>query len=1083
MKRQDLFLFLILSGIFIFLITWAVSNIPPSQKENRIQFDRRIDNIGYWVRKANEGHIPFNPEVNIKPAIFTGSNIQSFSVVTIDSPDVPVTDINATQSENSVFVNPLNSDNLLNSNNSTENPIPIFGGTFGADAVFSFDAAESWEGDVSGAGEDNSGDPTTAVGLNGRWYINYISGSLGQGISFSDDQGETWTTKTIGSNPGEIADKNHMWIDNSPTSPFEGNLYVAWTDFGGPDDENIVLSRSVDHGENWLDVGNISAATNAFNHGVNLSTGINGEVYAVWAVYDENGDESAIGFSKSYDGGITWTQATRVIDSIRGIKLSGTSKNIRVNSFPVATVDLSSGPNSGTIYIVWTNIGEPGINSGNEIDIYLIRSTDEGENWSDPTRVNQEEPGQGKEHFFPWITCDPSNGFLSVIFYDDRNVFGSQCEVFCANSDDGGESWEDFKVSDVSFFPEPIPGLAVDYFGDYLGITALNGWVYPVWTDNRLGYAMSWCSPYQTNDLSRPKKLAAEVIITTGQVNLEWHYEETAGFQHFNIYRNDLRIATTTDTSFIDVLPAFGGYKYRVTAFYNGNLESGGTSARVHWGSAGISINTNHVFEHLTPDSSSVKTIEITNTGQLDLYYNISKGYGGTRNSREYCEASSTRSDGEYIERVQFGDIDKISGSNMYADYTELITSVETGMIYEIEVSNGYPFDDDQCGAWIDWDQNGIFDDGLINFESSPGTGPYKATFTPPFGAKTGITRLRIRLAYTGDLKPCGNTSWGEVEDYSVSVKNWYNADPLADTIHPGETGEVAITFDATGYEPGLLTAPLFFNSNDPDASPSIVDLTLQISKNLVGVSTKSQRTTFCIGESDQLVATPYGVCDTLSFRWFSKPEGFESTQQNPDFTITDSTWFYVEMTSSSNISIDSIYLKTLPQPQISLGPDTSFCGDGSIVLDAGEGYIRYEWSTGDSSQTIVVDTSTLFNGYGKREISVKVFNKSKCGGKDTIRIEFVSCTGLEDFSEPFKTRVYPNPNKGIFNVGLDATFSGQIEILVYNQSGQLVYSKKTLLAEKNKILVINLENPSKGIYQLFIKNKNYVVNKQLIVK
>jgi len=1081
MKKRDLFLFITLTGVFVFLLSWARSNKDIPDKHNHSLLNPRIDNIGYWVKQAEAGLIPFNPEIKLAPAIFTGSNIQAYSVVTNDSPDIPLTEINSTQSENSVFVNPLNADNLLNSNNSTDNPVPLLGGIYGANDFYSFDTGETWNGEITGAGGNNNGDPTTAIGLNGRWYINYISGSLGQAISFSDDEGETWTSKTVAGNPGEIADKNHMCIDNSPSSPYEGNLYIAWTDFGGSNHEEIVLARSIDNGETWIVVGNISGATDALDHGVHLSTGKNGEVYAVWAVYDSQDDENAIGFTKSTDGGETWMPAVRAINNIRGIRVSETSKSLRVNSFPVSAVDVGNSSGSGNIYVVWTNIGEPGINTGNNIDIYLIRSSDKGESWSDPIRVNQDEQGLGKEHFFPWISCDPSNGFLSVIFYDDRNVSGNQCEVFCANSDDGGESWEDFKVGDVAFTPAPIPGLAVDYFGDYLGITALNGWVYPVWTDNRLGHAMSWCSPYQTNNLSRPQDLVAEVTFETGEVQLRWNYEEVENFQNFNIYRDNALIATANDTAFVDQLSTYGSYKYRVTAYYSDGTESGGSSVRIQWGNAQIKLEENDVSEHLTIDSSSVKTLAITNTGQLDLVFHITQFITTSREILDYCEASGGGT--EHIEQVLFGDIDNSSGSNNYSDYTHLETSLETGGFYEIFVNNGDAFKDDQCGAWIDWDQNGLFDDGMIPFNGSPGFGPYTATFTPPIGAKTGHTRLRIRLTYTGELKPCGNTIWGEVEDYSVYVKNWFDVEPLSDTILPGKSTELVIGFDATDYEPGINRASLLVSSNDPDNEQATIELTLQVSEKLVGASTESGRTSFCSGENIQLQATPFGVFDTVSYSWYSRPEGFESTLQNPVADPTDSLWYFVEMTDYTTYSIDSIFLNILPQPQFSLGTDTIYCGDTIVLLDAGTDGVFYQWSTGDTSNSIVVDTTTLFGGFGEREISVLVYNDLKCSTRDTVRIEFVNCTGIFENPGFQSVNVFPNPNSGVFKIEFDGSFSGQVDIIVFNQLGMLVYSRENILYRKDETLEINLENHQKGVYQLFIKNKNYLTNRKIIVK
>jgi hypothetical protein len=207
---------------------------------------------------------------------------------------------------------------------------------------------------------------------------------------------------------------------------------------------------------------------------VNINSGPDGEVYVIWAIYDSWPiDENAIGMARSFDGGATFEPAYRLIDDIRGIRDSGVNKNMRNNSFPSMAVDISGGDRDGNIYIVWSNIGFPGINNGNDVDVYIIRSEDQGETWSTPVKVNQDPAGQGSKHYFPWITCDPENGILSVVFYDDRNVGGSDCEVYCANSFDGGETWEDFKVSDVSFTPSPIPGLADGYMGDYLGIPGL----------------------------------------------------------------------------------------------------------------------------------------------------------------------------------------------------------------------------------------------------------------------------------------------------------------------------------------------------------------------------------------------------------------------------------------------------------------------------------------------------------------------------------------------------------------------------------------------------------------------------------
>ncbi len=1049
---------------------------------NSENVDTRIDNQGYWTRLAAKGIVPYNPEVVTEPAIFTGSSIRATTVTTRDSPDIPVTEINCVQSENSIFINPLDETNILNSNNSATNPVDT---TYGANSFFSFNSGTTWDGDIEGAGEDNFGDPAATIGLNGRWYINYMDHDFRMAVSYSDDYGETWVVKDASPNPALVCDKNHMWIDNNPDSPYEGNLYVAWSNFNDLDLGEIGLSYSVDDGETWILNTNISSNVEALSHnqGVNISTGPDGEVYAVWAIYDSwpagGSDEAAMGMAKSLDGGATWEPAKRIISDIRGIRSSRTNKNMRVNSFPSATVDNSNGADRGTVFVTWANKGIPGINTGTSVDIYLIKSSDEGETWSDPIRVNQDPIGMGKQHFMPWITCDPTTGILSMIYYDDRNEIYGRCEVFCANSVDGGEFWEEFKVSDVSFSPAPIPGLADSYMGDYLGIHAKNGVVYPVWTDNRLGYAMSFCSPYETNPVNRPYNLKGEVEFITGQTELSWSYDHAPGFLNFIVYRDGDSIASATDTLYTDILPEYGTYRYRVTAYYNDDIESGATGISLQWGNPIINVQPDSIYDHLPVGSTSEHEVLVINNGQLPLEFSVTLNSSQSKR-RGYCEASGGGGIGnEYISGVEVGDISNINtGSNNYTDYYSMSTIMKVGTSYNITVTNGQSFDLDHCGVWIDWNINEVFEENeILVLDGATGSSTLTGTIIPPPGAITGTTKMRVRLTYSGGLDPCGNTYFGEVEDYSIIVKGWIDVSPLEDMVASGDTSIILINLNAIDLESGNFGTNLIINSNDPMSEIVQVPISLRVDHLIVDATTNYD--TVCAGTLVVLQADVSGIFDSISYLWSSKPAGFSSEKARPFAVAQVPTWYIVEIHDNGHVAIDSVFISVLPSPIINLGADTSLCGNETVVLNAGTDGITYLWSTGDTVNYLTVDT--LGYGYGIQNYWVDVTNNLDCNKIEYIDIEFVNCTGIySNFDSHFC--IYPNPSKGDFYLESKTNLKELFTLKIFNSFGSQVHEIDIISFEENIKVVIDISNVDTGYYTLLLISKEKEYLKKLII-
>jgi len=821
-------------------------------KENKkdLKIDTRIDNMGYWMKKAEEGHIPYTQPIPVKPAKYKGSLLNGDGLKAVDSPDVPVTSAtDVTESENSIFVDPNDNQHVLNSNNSTSWNGSTVVTLYGANYFQTANGGTTWGGSASGAGGSNSGDPTTAINHAGRQFVNYISSSSGQGVSYSDN-GTSWTAVSIAPNPGSLADKNHMWIDNSLSSSYVGNLYAAWTPFGGSDDSEIVISRSTDDGVNWSSPPlNISSAVSAGSHnqGVHIQTGPNGDVYAVWTIYDSwPSDETALGFAKSTNGGVSYGAATRIISNINGIRTTETNKNHRVNSFPVMAVDISGGANNGNMYVVWSNYGDPNNgNSGSNISVYMIRSTDEGSNWSAPIRVNQGSFNDDYEAYFPWITCDPETGIIAVVYYDDRDIDVtpplnypvSSTETWVAYSLDAGNTWTDMRVSDVEFTPSAIPGLAGGYMGDYLGITSKGARFYPCWTDNRGGLYMTYVSPFE---LGLNAAFSADIteVCTGGTVTFtdqstgsptSWNWTFTGGtpatatgpgphtitYNTANSYQVSLTVGdgVSTDTETIpnyitvqNIIADFSGSPTTVVVGNTVTFTDNSACSPTSWSwsfPGGTPATASGIGPH-TITYNTVGTYNVTLT-VANASYNDTEpktNYIDVINCN-YCATSFSNTSDDYISNVTFNTINNSSGSTTYSDFTGTSTNITTGNSYNISVDitvNGSWL---QYGrVWIDWNRDCDFDDAGEAYDigitpGTSGTHNISTNITVPGTASLGSTRMRVSERYAQYPGSCDNSTYGEPEDYTVIIQS-SSSPPIADFTADDTTPAVGQTVNFT---------------------------------------------------------------------------------------------------------------------------------------------------------------------------------------------------------------------------------------------------------------------------------------------
>jgi len=149
-----------------------------------------------------------------------------------------------------------------------------------------------------------------------------------------------------------------------------------------------------------------------------------------------------------------------------------------------------------------------------------------------------------------------------------------------------------------------------------------------------------------------------------------------------------------------------------------------------------------------------------------------------------------------------------------------------------------------------------------------------------------------------------------------------------------------------------------------------------------------------CMNVETQFTSNFVPVPDSINWDFDDPSTGIYnfSNELNPVHVFSDS--------GSYNVTARAFYtnghkedatriVKISPQPKVTLGPDQFICPNSQITFDAGSGFLSYQWSTGQASQTIqVADTGTYW---------VRVSNSSSCAGYDTIHLNFYPAPVIDE--------------------------------------------------------------------------------------
>ncbi len=149
-------------------------------------------------------------------------------------------------------------------------------------------------------------------------------------------------------------------------------------------------------------------------------------------------------------------------------------------------------------------------------------------------------------------------------------------------------------------------------------------------------------------------------------------------------------------------------------------------------------------------------------------------GGGTTDPPTGYCASKGSNSSYEWIDLVQLGSINNVTGNNGgYADFTSMSTDLINGNSYTINFSCGFSSSSytEYWHVYIDFNRDGDFADSgeAFAFGSSSSSGTLSGTFSVPASTSLGYTRMRVVMKYNAaSTGSCETFSYGEVEDYLV---------------------------------------------------------------------------------------------------------------------------------------------------------------------------------------------------------------------------------------------------------------------------------------------------------------------------
>lgn len=234
-----------------------------------------------------------------------------------------------------------------------------------------------------------------------------------------------------------------------------------------------------------------------------------------------------------------------------------------------------------------------------------------------------------------------------------------------------------------------------------------------------------------------------------------------------------------------------------------------------------------------------------------------------------------------------------------------------------------------------------------------------------------------------------------------------------------------------------------------------------------------------CSGDTFPILSAIYHPENT--YQWYLNGNPIQGATGVNYATAAEGSYMVdvINPNACSNAS-NEVYVKVNSLPIVDLGTDLTICHlDPPLLLNGNPpgGVFSGPGIIGDYFDL------QLAGGPGSYEIYYSYTDSNGCSASDAQIIDVVVCSGLEWHNLAQSLHIYPNPNNGSFNLEFNLSQNDNVDVIITDIAGKLVYSKNIAAKAGYNQISIDVEQFQKGFYLLKLGNQKGVINKSFVIK